>query len=249
MDHRLRSFWLLCTAVLVTLSLLPPTSVQSNEPPPVPAATPAQAVQPADWPLSRYDSGRSSHNAGEQELAPPLVQNIPASFNFVEPDAIIQDSMLIVGDTGYLSLDEDDSYTVRAVDLGNVQDNTARELWRYGGDETIDQPLRDLAIGGDLLLVRQLVSFLEGSLVALDRTTGAVRWRRSYRTEFGAGGTLILAHTVDGTRTFFLEQSGQQHALVALATATGQELWRQTLPEGSYTNLISTLQQSGRARQ
>lgn len=87
------------------------------------ASTVAEA--PANWPMARYDAGHTSYNAAENELAPTLVQNISQSFI---PDASSLEPALVVDDYVYILGDD---YTIRAYDLGDVQDNRATEVSSY----------------------------------------------------------------------------------------------------------------------
>lgn len=83
------------------------------------------------------------------------------------------------------------------------------------------------AVAGDLVLV----TTLSGEVHALDRHTGAIRWRVALRSEVAPRSWV----SADTERTLVMARSG---VLVALETRTGAELWRTEVTDGVLTRLV-----------
>lgn len=73
----------------------------------------------------------------------------------------------------------------------------------------------------------------DGDLVALDAASGAARWKKQVRTDFGGvPGTWAYAESplVDGDRV--VVTPGGRTAMVALNKRTGAPIWRASVPSG-----------------
>lgn len=83
----------------------------------------------------------------------------------------------------------------------------------------------------------------DGDLVAVDAATGAVKWHKNVRTEFG-GESGIWAYAesplVDGEHVV-VSPGKEKATVVALNRNTGAEVWRCAIPEGDAAAYGSTI--------
>lgn len=83
----------------------------------------------------------------------------------------------------------------------------------------------------------------DGDLACLEVGTGAIRWQKNLRTDFGGKpGTWAYAESplVDGN-TLLCTPGGSEATLVALNKATGAVLWKCALPEGDEAGYASAI--------
>lgn len=121
--------------------------------------------------------------------------------------------------------------TFQAVDAA-----TGKEIWSWSGAHAID---------GAAALDAEAVYFLDvkSNLVALERLTGALRWRVSLHDEFAAGGSVPDNPTFNHRAATPLLRDGVVYAgsgdggVYALDAATGRKLWRHDAKAPVYSNI------------
>ncbi len=109
--------------------------------------------------------------------------------------------------------------------LEALDGTTGRTEW------SVTAPPGELAVLSGSVLVRH-----GAGLVALDASTGAVRWENTHDTSTDSGWGMVT----DGLRVLTVEPAGQGRSLVARDVDTGEQVWRRPLPtarDGAFTTL------------
>ena len=187
------------------------------------------ALEAADWPQWRGPSrtGISTETGLLRQwpaAGPRLAWRIDTVGDGFSTPAVVGDRLYIVANEGMQN---------ELVKAFNVADGTLAWSTRIGRVGNPDQqPAYPGArstptIDGDTLYA--LGS--DGDLAALDLKTGAVKWKKSLRTDFG-GVPGVWAYSesplIDGTR--LVVTPGGKTSLVALDKSTGAVQWRSVVP-------------------
>ena len=114
-----------------------------------------------------------------------------------------------------------------------LDEATGRQIWatRIGGRHVDEYggPRGTPTVDGALLYAIGT----DGDLVCLEAATGRQRWRKSFPRDFGgrmmSGWMYSESPLVDGDRVV-VTPGGARAGIVALEKATGQEIWRATIP-------------------
>lgn len=123
---------------------------------------------------------------------------------------------------------------------------TGSERWRVDLAKQFDAPLPTFGCVSSPLLVGETVVIQGGAgCVALDRKTGAVRWR-SLVDEGGMNGSAFSSPLLSriGDREQLLVQSRTK--LAGLEPSTGKELWTREIPAFRGMNILTPVVDEGR---
>lgn len=195
----------------------------------------------ADWPQWR-GPGRNGHST-EVGLAkawpkegPSLVWRVADLGNGYAAPSVVGDRLYVLGNEGLedefvearQSRDGQRVWRTRLGKVGNPRQNpafpAARSTPTVDGDAVY-------ALGSD------------GDLVCVQRSDGAVRWRRSLRSDFaGKPGEWAYSESplVDGD-VLVVSPGGSESPVVALNKRSGEILWKAALPETDAASFASPI--------
>ncbi|HTL36380.1 MAG TPA: PQQ-binding-like beta-propeller repeat protein, partial [Kofleriaceae bacterium] len=190
-------------------------------------APPALPASGLDWP--QVGGGPSHLGARPHEVAPPLVTRWTATTG----GHVLTAAPVIANDTVYVAATDLADGATGGISAFDLATGTLR--WRVA---------TPLPVRGGLAVVDQTIVApqIDGIVLGIDATTGAIRWRHELSPHFGAfgaeAGATFAPPVTDGEDVLV----GHQRSLAALSARTGSPRWSaDPVPEGRDSQTAAAL--------
>ncbi len=184
-----------------------------------------------DWPQWRGPerNGISREQGLLQEwpkAGPKLLWRIAEAGRGYSTPSVVGDRLYLLGNEG---LDNEFVQALSTLDGHRIWSTRLGKVGNPGQDPNFPAARSTPTVDGEFLYALSS----DGDLACLEINTGAVRWRKNLRTDFGGKpGTWAYAESplVDGNRVICTPGGGDA-TIVALNKRTGAVLWKCALPE------------------
>jgi quinohemoprotein ethanol dehydrogenase len=196
-------------------------------------------AQTVNWPYYGNDLSNTRY-ADLDQITPANVSELKPVWTFhtgingtagpADPNMSMEMTPIVLNGVAYITTGDDDVFAVSAT--------TGKQIWAYHPTDMVsiatlpvccNRDNRGVAVGGGMVFDARL----DGNLVALNQTTGAVIWKTSVDTASnGAGMTLAPQYVTTSSKVaeVIVGVTGGEFAvrghLDAYAAATGKLLWR-----------------------